>query len=248
MALLKNNQSDDLTLKYLLQNATKDDRDDIEQLKTLIGDTPLTTTDQTVTGAIDELDDDIATLSATVDGKVAKAGDTMTGALQLNSSNVEGGVVPSGGQYGDTELALYDKNGARFGYLLPYNYEGVQGIILSAVRNVGGSDIYHGVQIGIDGNGNRSIYFDNRSSWRYGIGIRETEAHVTTGSSTYYGFYYGDITPPSNAWTKSNTISVVVTSCTQNKPAFVMWTNEGNLRAFANAASTTVYVKITYLV
>lgn len=58
MSILKNNQSDDLTLKYLLENNKTDVsgiETELQNIDGQIGDTPLPTTAQTITGAIDEL-------------------------------------------------------------------------------------------------------------------------------------------------------------------------------------------------
>ena len=104
---------------------------------------------------------------------VDKTGDTMTGSLNVNSSNVDSTVVPSGsGQWGDTKIAVCDKNGVQLGYFSPFNTSsGNQGAEFTATRNVGGNNIYNGVQLQIDANGKRIVNVHEASAWREALGL-----------------------------------------------------------------------------
>ena len=59
MAILKGNESDDLTLKYLLQNNKGASQEDMDALKEIVGNATLTTTAQTLTDAVNELNGEI---------------------------------------------------------------------------------------------------------------------------------------------------------------------------------------------
>ena len=134
MALLKNNQSDDLTLKYLLQNAGGSDSGTVQQILDLLGDTPLPTTDQTITGAIAEIDGD----------KVDKSGDTMTGALTVSTGGLGGlylkntameiGVTPSSSLY--KYINFKDKN------------DNDVGVIYSRINTSGNAALRVGAHVG----------------------------------------------------------------------------------------------------
>jgi len=84
MAILKGNQSDDLTLKYLLQNVGGGggSQADIDALKQIVGNTPLTTTAQNLTDAVNELDGDIGSINTEI-GSTAlpTTAQTLTGAI-----------------------------------------------------------------------------------------------------------------------------------------------------------------------
>ena len=78
MAILKGNQSDDLTLKYLLQNVGGGgggSQADIDALKQIVGNTPLTTTAQNLTDAVNELDAEIGSTA------LPTTAQTLTGAI-----------------------------------------------------------------------------------------------------------------------------------------------------------------------
>jgi len=87
MAILKGNQSDDLTLKYLLQNVGGGgggSQADIDALKQIVGNTPLTTTAQNLTDAVNELDAEIGSTA------LPTTAQTLTGAIaELDTDKAE---------------------------------------------------------------------------------------------------------------------------------------------------------------
>ena len=117
--------------------------------------------------------------------RVAKTGDIMTGELEIKSSNVEGDVIPSSGQYGGS-LSMQDKNGVRFGYMGPFNENGKQGINIGATRKVNNNDIYHGLRLGIDANGNKTVSFGDLNIWKTALGIKDVVFNTTNISQLHF--------------------------------------------------------------
>jgi hypothetical protein len=75
MAILKGGSQDDLTIKYLLENNKTDVSGieaELQNIEEQLGDTPLPTTAQTITGAIDEHETDISNIAQDVDNATLK--------------------------------------------------------------------------------------------------------------------------------------------------------------------------------
>ena len=79
MAILKGTQDDDLTLKYLLQNVSGGgggaSQAEVDALKAIVGDTPLATTADNLTDAVNELDAEIGSTA------LPTTAQTLTGAI-----------------------------------------------------------------------------------------------------------------------------------------------------------------------
>ena len=181
MALLKNNQSDDLTLKYLLQNVGGSDSGTVQQILDLLGSTALPTTAQTVTGAIAELDGDVR-------GKVSKSGDTMTGDLTISKSDdtprfiaknsnidITGTNLPGSTQYDG--IYFRDANDNNIGYCESSQTSTGELYTDLAVRI--GSSLTNRLRLGIE-NGTRTVNVGNaKSAWLDALGLGSTSTTST---------------------------------------------------------------------
>lgn len=63
---------------------------------------------------------------------------------------------------------------------------------------------------------------------------------VTTGSSTYSGYYYADGT------VKSGVKGLSVVNATSNRPAFVILISSTSFRAYCPVSGTAVTVRVLY--
>lgn len=107
-----------------------------------------------------------------VNGKVSRTGDTMTGSLRISDPNILAGSLDT--VWGSARLDLEDKNGVLLGYFQPYTQSGRDGVQFTAVRDVGGVTFTHGVMLGIDSSGNRRVYFHDADAWLDALGLTTT--------------------------------------------------------------------------
>lgn len=136
--------------------------------------------------------------------KVAKAGDTMTGALTIKNSITEG-ETPSTNAYG-TSLYFVGNNDGRFATLQPVAYTaGTQGIYIVGSRTVNGSRVNNGLSLLVDSNGNPVVSL-SQVAWQSALGI-------TTTSGTY---------TPTIAWSTSGSPTVATGGTYQ-------WIRSGNV-------------------
>lgn len=116
---------------------------------------------------------------------VLKAGDTMTGNLQMKSTAFPGvDETPSSIVGGLTELFL-DKNGDRIGYLNTFaNQHGYRIFEMVAERLVNGSAVTHSLQLGINTSGTRYVGVSERQPWLDALHLnRVVEQKSITGIS-----------------------------------------------------------------
>ena len=86
-------------------------------------------------------------LTALIDGKVSKAGDTMTGKLRIRCPDMDVDVLPGDNIWYDG-VVLCDKNGEELGSLQLYQAtDGTIGTALQARRTVNGNTTWHKLNI-----------------------------------------------------------------------------------------------------
>ena len=113
---------------------------------------------------------DQSDLKSALDGKVSKAGDTMTGTLYVKNNNIDTDVVPSVGTYPHI-LDARDKNNrliAKFQAVDLTN--GRQGLQIETERTVNGTRYVHTLQLSIDQSGKRYVLVSDQSAWLSGLG------------------------------------------------------------------------------
>lgn len=119
---------------------------------------------------------------------VLKAGDTMTGALEMDNSNI---IVEnddlSSSTYGNA-LAfrnLAESTTENIGYLRSYfNSLTQRGLQLETRRTVNGSSVYNNVLLTIDSSGTRAVSVTSPSAWKAGLHVVFTTQEFTLSSLT----------------------------------------------------------------
>lgn len=166
-------------------------------------------------------------LSALVNGKVSKSGDTMTGDLNLvdskdlllDNDSQEVGVHPSSSNYG-SQMRFRDKNDTLYGAIIgAFLSNGQVGTIVQASRTVNGTNYAHNFALLIDDNGNRVVTLSEVAPWLNALGL---------GSAT-------------NTSTISD-IATAASGCTITSANFLQWGNcvQIALTITKSAAVTTV--------
>lgn len=104
---------------------------------------------------------------------VAKAGDTMTGQLKLQSSNIDENTTPSANQWGTSHYQLLSKNGTRSAYWeLGHLSDGKLGSEIGVIRNVNGSNVYNVITQWITSSGERIVGVSDSAAWRSALGVK----------------------------------------------------------------------------
>lgn len=118
---------------------------------------------------------------------VLKAGDTMTGHLKLQSSNIDENTTPSANQWGTSHYQLLSKNGTRSAYWeLGHLSDGKLGSEIGALRNVNGSNVYNTITQWITQSGERIVEVSDSASWRSALGVK-WNTFIKTGEYTKPG-------------------------------------------------------------
>lgn len=111
---------------------------------------------------------------------VNKAGDTMTGHLELKSSNFQDNVPPSATTWG-SELQYRDKLGALLGSLhIVARANGDQGLGFTAMRRLNGEDKNNAIELLMTSNGTRKVNVSDSSVWRSTLGLGTNGAFPIT--------------------------------------------------------------------
>lgn len=149
---------------------------EFEAVRGIIGTSPLNTTAQTLTGAINEHETDISDLDTALSGKVSKAGDTMTGNLEIDNTspgeilkNTAMDVTDSSyaSTVNSTGFRLRDKNGKNVVIITDrYFANGSTGLWMTGWKNVNGSNIANSLGLYVDKNGNRVVDVSDSAIWR----------------------------------------------------------------------------------
>lgn len=142
----------------------------------------------------------INALIAALSGKVSKAGDTMTGNLEIDNTS-PGEILKNtamdvtGSSYASptnsTGFRLRDKNGKNVAIITDrYLANGTTGLWLTGCKTVNGTDINNALSLYVDKNGNRIIGVSDPAPWRSALGLGEivygtnTSSNVSIPSST----------------------------------------------------------------
>lgn len=189
MSILKGNQSDDLTLKYLLEKnrggggsggvpepATEppemDGTADVGSSEKYAREDHVHPTDTTRAS------------QSSVNGKVSKSGDTMTGDLTVKEHIVKvktalPSSTPAANDY-ENVIYGYDESGATVGYInLVHRTDGKKGIQLETVRDVNGTNVYNTVRLTVDASGNKAVTI-SADAWLAALGLKD----ITTPTSS----------------------------------------------------------------
>lgn len=122
--------------------------------------------------------------------RVAKTGDTMSGALSVDNNSViiKGdkaiGTAPASNYYG-TGVYFRDKNNTNYGYVREMQLpDGKSGVYISAEKTVGGTTTYHGVQLVVDDDGASSVTINKPAEWRDALQLSIREVVVENKTAT----------------------------------------------------------------
>lgn len=119
----------------------------------------------------------VSILSDAIAAKVSKSGDTMTGGLWMNNTDVYvkdtdmSTTTPSSNMYGN---GLYIKDAAStdMGYLRAiHQTNGNYGLQLEAHRVVNNTNYYNTVLLGVDSSGNKLVGVSDPKQWRNALGL-----------------------------------------------------------------------------
>lgn len=133
-------------------------------------------------------------------GAVKKSGDTMTGHLKLQSSNINENTTPSSNQWGNAHYQLLSTNGTRAAYWeLGQLTDGKIGFEIGALRVVNGSNTYNTLNMYVTPTGENFVAVSSPVAWRSALGLawntfvkvqEFTKAGVSTsaGSTRDYTF------------------------------------------------------------
>ena len=111
---------------------------------------------------------------------VNKAGDTMTGSLEIDKSSdpriiLKNTAIDSTSTTiatGQFTLAFHDKNSRYIAYLQPtYNDAGRSSLAIAARNYVNGSNVTNGMNLFVSKNGTRSVSLDVPDAWRSALGL-----------------------------------------------------------------------------
>lgn len=129
---------------------------------------------------IGTLEDEVGELGTALTGKVSKAGDTMTGDLNLKSTSHTIGTAPAT-TASDRRLYFRDLAGTVFGKLQSiFTSANAIGVQLGAQRTVNGSLIENNVNLYVNADGTRSVVFTEPAKWRGALGIGTNGAFPLT--------------------------------------------------------------------
>lgn len=121
--------------------------------------------------------------SGTINNKVSKSGDTMSGNLEIQSGNtlivdyddIDSSVIPSKNVVRDA-ISLQGINNIKSYIRLLNMTDGTQGIQLGTDRN---DNISNAIRLVIDNNGNRKVTVSNAAVWRTALGLSLTREYVS---------------------------------------------------------------------
>lgn len=150
---------------------------------------------------------------------VNRLGDSMTGALNLQSTNVTSNTTVSASTWANSALIFRDSENTEIGRTGVYfNANGDQYSVLKTSRVVNGTAIGNEIALKISADGTRSIGINDASIWRKALGF--TNSVVTTITSVIAvntsnatisaakAVKYGNIVQVYIAWKNLNAISV----------------------------------------
>ena len=157
---------------------------------------------------LQEIVSSISSLISDISGKVSKAGDTMTGNLEIDNTspgeilkNTATDVTDSSyTQNNSTGFRLRDKNGKNVAIITDrYLANGATGLWLTGWKTVNGTDINNALALYVDKNGNRIIGVSDPAPWRSALGLGE----IVYGTNTS-----GNVSIPSGTATEFSSLTL----------------------------------------
>ena len=134
----------------------------------------------------------IASLTETVNGKVSKSGDTMTGSLSIVVADANAKGTPTANT--NKGVLFRDGNDTIFGSIRYYQYadDGRTALTLQAQRDVGSSDtlVTNYLQLVAYADGTREVHVSNADIWRNALGLEFSEWSTLINSSAFTGTIY----------------------------------------------------------
>ena len=124
-----------------------------------------------------------------IPSKVDKAGDTMTGALKIQATDITIGTLPSANTFSANRVTFEDSTGVRMGYLAPfYRTTDVNGYDISAVRTVSGVDKFNSLKLEVDNSGTPSVRVTSAESWREALSVKGIDNSVSLSGVPVTGY------------------------------------------------------------
>lgn len=163
---------------------------------------------QTANTNISTLASDVSALDTALSGKVSKAGDTMTGNLEIDNTspgeilkNTALDVTDSSyTQNNSTGFRLRDKNGKNVAIITDrYLANGATGLWMTGWKTVNGTDINNALSLYVDKNGNRIVGVSDPAPWRSALGLGE----IVYGTNTS-----GNVSIPSGTATEFSSLTL----------------------------------------
>ena len=164
----------------------------------------------TFTSQISTLQASTTAIATTANSKVAKAGDTMTGNLNIKANNITLGTTSSDNHY-SPGFGFRDSYTSNIGAVRAYSLvNGQQGIYIEAVQSVNGANQYNTLRLGVNAQGDREIFINDatKPAWRKTLGIGNAYGMEKWGTLTL------------NSSTTSSTKSITLT--TNGRPVFLI--------------------------
>lgn len=185
--------------------------------------------------------------------RVAKAGDTMTGALIIKSPSFDlSGNPPASGNAYALPISWYDKNGTYLASARPLRTAGdVLAYRDGIQREVNGATYYNFLLLGVDETGKRSITVSAAPPWRHAIGPAVGDVICTYSNTNPSANYEGtwelidkEFTPTTET-NRSSSVSRNTTNCdailvytVHNGHQIQFWVQVKNKVAIANSTLT----------
>lgn len=157
-------------------------------------------------------------IATTANSKVAKAGDTMTGNLNIKDNNITLGTTSSDNHY-SPGFGFRDSHTSNIGAVRAYSLaNGQQGIYIEAVQSVNGVNQYNTLRLGVNAQGDREIFINDatKPAWRKALGLEDVN----------YGFYKSTATAFNVTTTQVKYGSIQIT--THGRPVFIICSGDMN--------------------
>ena len=189
MSILKGNQSDDLTLKYLIEKNkgggggdTPDIPEPATEMPVMDGTAAVGTSEKYAREDHAHPTDTSRASVADVNGKVSKSGDSMSGQLTVSYYNnpkivvksplIDSATNPSLSEERNAGLRIRDKNDREIGYVQAVqNTAGRISLDVVARRYYNGANLNHGIRFRIAADGTRTCLIDDPDSVKTALGL-----------------------------------------------------------------------------
>ena len=130
---------------------------------------------------LQEIVSSISSLISDISGKVSKAGDTMSGNLNLNNSNIDISTTPSGTVWGNSYYTVQDKNGNDVGRFRAAQFSGGRCGVQILGRN---GSVENALRLLAKQDGTIQVLVSDSAAWRSALGIPFYAENDTYSSGT----------------------------------------------------------------